>query len=178
MNDPRESILGLAHWVYQRLGYREVRRLTPNHYYDFWLLNAEGMVELLQVHPGQSATTATDLAWLIQSMTIQRAVQGHYWNPHGFEDEALKAGQQHYIICNDDGKIKNLVEEARAREPAYNQKQRMIFEQKAREESRKTKIAVGVVLGIVIFVALLVVLYFMFRIAIIVLLARFLAAFQ
>lgn len=108
----------LAAYVYQRLGYRNVKHTgassTTDGGVDVWMLSRQGYVEIVQCKQWTRAHVgSSELIEFAKVMRQQHANVGHYWAPWGFSKPALKyVENMNNIFLYTDYEIRKLLEQA------------------------------------------------------------------
>lgn len=110
---PRE-LEELAAEVFNKLGYKNVvhsgAHSSTDGGVDVWMLNAQGLPEIIQCKQLKSRVDRTELISFARTMRKQHAVKGHYWAPGGFTQPAIDYASKNNIQIYEELEIRKLVE--------------------------------------------------------------------
>jgi restriction endonuclease Mrr len=150
----------LAVYIYQRLGYRNVKHTgvhsSTDGGVDVWMLSRYGHVEIVQCKQWQNRVGKTELIEFVKTMKQQHAEIGHYWAPGGFSQPAVEYAEKNGVKIYADYGIRKLLEQAVEvdKEIATSKQNTTIAEQK-RDRKGWTKSQVAIVIGMFLVVCAL-----------------------
>jgi uncharacterized ubiquitin-like protein YukD len=106
----------LAVYIYQRLGYRNVKytgvHSSTDGGVDVWMLSPSGHVEIVQCKQWKAKVGSSEIIEFAKVMRQQHAEIGHYWAPMGFSAPARRyAKKSNHIILYEDYEIRKLLEQ-------------------------------------------------------------------